>query len=615
MHRNEHGLIQLIALVVTLVGVAAGVYLSQKTQIFRPRASVDEAPQKPGVGFYFKTEKEAFKKDEEATVTLYARSDPDYSNLFVAKISFPKDLLEIQSISQSNDFIKNWIDPSDPEKAGNEANQSGKLTVAGGVPNPGYQSLYGQPGPKMAEIKFKALKEAGSAQITFDEDSSVFRNSDNADLLSEPSSADKNYAILKKGVTLNIGLTTVIDDGKQLPPNGVINLTYNLQSGRNLIGIPAATSLTEDQLKIQTQNKCTTMEADSGNDESSLQITYKNVSTIYGGKAYFITCSSPVTVTIGGTNPINDFSLVGRPYQLISLPRSYNNSGKKAEDVLKEVESLGVKCGVLNRWKNGGWEPHIKNGPSNFDVSDLEGYALERCSSSGAYDIKAQNKQTNITCKLNDQNCYYKSVVVPFNRIQKPLYQTTIWTTSNSPKIMTYTYEAGQETSDKTVIEKVIQPGEEAINTLVKVVPPQSVGKYKATFYIDGKTCNQKTTPTDCTFYGGSSLEVNIEVVDKPSSSPPLLPSPSTAPKPAVTQINMDINGDGKVGSSTKSDGSKDKSEFYKDTAKFNSSFNPQCSKDQNTTAAPKGDLNGDSCINSVDWSLYRNEAFKNGWI
>ena len=155
----------------------------------------------------------------------------------------------------------------------------------------------------------------------------------------------------------------------------------------------------------------------------------------------------------------------------------------------------------------------------------------------GAYSLRLTNYQTEITCKLGDPNCYYQTTLIATNRTGKPLYNTTMYQSSPN-NIMSFIGFDGNWTSQKSTTTKIVQPWEEAVNTLVKVVPPKILGKTNSTFYIDGQTCNINVSPPDCYFYGASSLTVTINVVESltptthplspsPQLTPPLTPSPA----------------------------------------------------------------------------------------
>lgn len=128
----------------------------------------------------------------EATVTgqvkvfVWAKSPIDNANLFVAKLRFPTDLLQAKNISlakaesSSSGFIKNWFVSNWVENSID--NSAGSVSLVGGVPNPGVKTPVESTGSAMAEILFQT-KAPGKAEITFDDTSAIYRNSDNVNIL------------------------------------------------------------------------------------------------------------------------------------------------------------------------------------------------------------------------------------------------------------------------------------------------------------------------------------------------------------------------------------------------------------------------------------------------
>lgn len=189
---RDRGAIQFIVLLILLAGLLGGLYLVQHPQIFKPKAGGGlSAPIGPFVGF--KLSSDAVLK--EVTVTVEANSDFDSANLFVAKLKFNKDLLRVNKIDTSSPFIKNWTEQF-------YDNSTGEISLIGGIPNPGIQTNAGEAG-KMAVIYLTPLK-AGSADISFDDQSAIYRNSDNVNILT-----------VKQGTTISIG----VDEGSYSTPS------------------------------------------------------------------------------------------------------------------------------------------------------------------------------------------------------------------------------------------------------------------------------------------------------------------------------------------------------------------------------------------------------------
>lgn len=128
-------------------------------------------------------------------VSVLVKSDQDSANLFVAKLKFPNNLLQAKSIdlrseSTSSGFIKNWFISNWVENTID--NNTGSVSLVGGVPNPGFKSQPESSGAAMADVIF-IPKSPGEASISFDDTSTIYRNSDNANIL-----------ISKKGITVKI---------------------------------------------------------------------------------------------------------------------------------------------------------------------------------------------------------------------------------------------------------------------------------------------------------------------------------------------------------------------------------------------------------------------------
>ncbi len=112
---------------------------------------------------------------EEFSVKLYARSDIEGANLFEAKMSFPKDLVEVKEIKTEGGFAENWVENF-------YDNDTGEISLTGGVPAPGYQTQTGGESGLMAAIVFKA-KALGKGAVAFKDTSSIYSNLNNINIL------------------------------------------------------------------------------------------------------------------------------------------------------------------------------------------------------------------------------------------------------------------------------------------------------------------------------------------------------------------------------------------------------------------------------------------------
>lgn len=143
--------------------------------------------------------------------------------------------------------------------------------------------------------------------------------------------------------------------------------------------------------------------------------------------------------------------------------------------------------------------------------------------------VDQQKRKISITCTLGALNCSFTASYIPRNRTGQNLYYPTVWVDNSTipynpnVKMLQYLNNKGQLTSNQstfTVAGGVIQSNQEALNTYFKVSPPQTVGRYTGTMYIDAKTCNNNVTPSDCIYYGGSSFTVEANVVAPTTSTP-----------------------------------------------------------------------------------------------
>ncbi len=201
---NQRGVIQFFVLLILIAGLIAAVYLVQKTQIFKPKASVS-APITPITSFALFTQKNTYNVGEVVAVSLFVHSDNTAANLFNAKINFDKNLLTVDHIDYSGTFISNWVEQYSD-------NRTGTISLVGGVPNPGYQTNVGSQG-LMAVIYFKTL-DGGNATIAFADTSTIYSNADNVNILAS-----------KESLVLSILLDQVIvispsSTPLPIPPNG-----------------------------------------------------------------------------------------------------------------------------------------------------------------------------------------------------------------------------------------------------------------------------------------------------------------------------------------------------------------------------------------------------------
>lgn len=223
---NQRGAIQFIILLILLAGIAVGVYLitSGPLKIF-PRASVS-SPVTPQTSFIL-NDSEATKTKQvgsEFKIFIWARSDIEPANLFTAKLQYPPHLLEVVSIDKAGSFITSWVEEYFD-------NDTGIISLIGGVPAPGLSTVPNNT-QFMASITFRA-KNAGTAVVIFSDDSAIYSNANNIDILT-----------VKEPLTLSLGGSTVPPSPTSAPtPTSSIapSTTWNYQ--RDYSGIQGQNNL------------------------------------------------------------------------------------------------------------------------------------------------------------------------------------------------------------------------------------------------------------------------------------------------------------------------------------------------------------------------------------
>ena len=109
----------------------------------------------------------------QLAITVLARSDDVYVNLFAARINFPKDLLQVDSILTSPDLADKWLESSFD-------NQNGRINLIAGATGQGVKT---DPDLEytLARVVFD-VKATGIATLYLDPDSTIFKT-DNQTLL------------------------------------------------------------------------------------------------------------------------------------------------------------------------------------------------------------------------------------------------------------------------------------------------------------------------------------------------------------------------------------------------------------------------------------------------
>jgi hypothetical protein len=117
-------------------------------------------------------------------VIVLARTDTDSANLFSAKLLFDSTKLKVVGLNHANSFVTNWVEEF-------YDNSAGMVSLTGGIPTPGFQSS-GQYAV-MTTINFEAIAAASATAINFENNSAIYRDLDNANILGT-----------KTGTTLNL---------------------------------------------------------------------------------------------------------------------------------------------------------------------------------------------------------------------------------------------------------------------------------------------------------------------------------------------------------------------------------------------------------------------------
>lgn len=168
----------LIGLALLIVGMQLGATLIQQRQGLRSKAAEPVTQTVPETSFSLQSSSVPVALGQEVRVAVLVRSDLDTANLFSAKLKFPSDLLQVSRVDVKSDtsFVKNWVENI-------YDNQAGTVSLVGGVPSPGFKTPMGTDKSLMAEVVFVG-KKLGTATISFDDTSFIYRNSDNSNILS-----------------------------------------------------------------------------------------------------------------------------------------------------------------------------------------------------------------------------------------------------------------------------------------------------------------------------------------------------------------------------------------------------------------------------------------------
>lgn len=185
-------LVSVIGLLFLLLGLPIATYLTLNQTNFLPQAVKINQPASPQAGLILETAKPTVASGDIFSVSVLVRSDIDEANLFVSKIKFPANLLNVERIEfeDTKALADEEIIPVRVIESSFD-NQNGKISLVGSIPNPGFKTMNNQKKSILAKIVFKS-KINGVANLTFDLSSAIFRNTDNNDILQTRQPLDIN---------------------------------------------------------------------------------------------------------------------------------------------------------------------------------------------------------------------------------------------------------------------------------------------------------------------------------------------------------------------------------------------------------------------------------------
>ena len=126
----------------------------------------------------------SYKLNTEFEVGITFWSPNEAVNLLVGKLAFDPSVLEVLKIEKGgviNCYVApcptlNWTEDSFD-------NQAGTISLVAGTPNPGLRTAVD--GSQLAKITFKS-KKTGKTNIAITNNSKIYANSDNLDILGTP---------------------------------------------------------------------------------------------------------------------------------------------------------------------------------------------------------------------------------------------------------------------------------------------------------------------------------------------------------------------------------------------------------------------------------------------
>lgn len=219
---SKRSIASVLGLLLLLLGMPLGVYLSIQQTNFLPKAAVSQLPTRPQVSFMLETPKAALVAGQTIKVDVLVRSDLDEANLLVAKLKFPTELISVEKIdSQTESVVSRWVESR-------YDNQTGEISLVGGILSPGLKTVAGKK-YILTSIVFKA-RAAGVADLEFDTAGSmIFRNSDSSNIIASREGLTINVTGRQVGVekVASSSATELEDSIKIISPNGGEVYSYN----------------------------------------------------------------------------------------------------------------------------------------------------------------------------------------------------------------------------------------------------------------------------------------------------------------------------------------------------------------------------------------------------
>ena len=182
------GLLGLIVIVLLLLAIPLGIYLTRTQQLNKSKAASAIPVSAPDLSISLIPDKSSYNSNENIRVSVYVRNEIEAANLYVVKLKFPTDLLNFVSLdkSPSSSFVQTWTEELVDNTSGSVSLVTELQNLAGSG-NSGYRSAANaQYGSKLADLNFTS-KEVGTKQITFDtttvEPSAIYSAASNTNIL------------------------------------------------------------------------------------------------------------------------------------------------------------------------------------------------------------------------------------------------------------------------------------------------------------------------------------------------------------------------------------------------------------------------------------------------